>query len=67
MLNLAEKNPPVRSDELPKAGHSLHPSDAEATHVSVPDSVDVPLPREPIEQIAVPASINGRDLSRGKP
>ncbi|UVC11268.1 hypothetical protein IHQ71_12225 [Rhizobium sp. TH2] len=38
-----------------------------AAHVMVPEEVDIPLPRDTAEQIAVPASINGRDLSRGKP
>ncbi|MDB5552409.1 MAG: hypothetical protein JWL86_2393 [Rhizobium sp.] len=36
-------------------------------HVVVPEEVDIPLPRDTAEQIAVPASINGRDLSQGKP
>ena len=35
--------------------------------VLIPEKVDIPLPRQPIEQVAVPASINGRDLSRGQP
>ena len=39
----------------------------EATQVAVPQEVDVPLPPTPKEQIAVPASINGRDLSKGQP
>lgn len=39
----------------------------EGVHVVVPDEVDIPLPRDTAEQIAVPASINGRDLSQGKP
>ena len=40
---------------------------ADDTHVVIPESVDIPLPRETAEQIAVPASINGRDLSQGQP
>lgn len=40
---------------------------AEEIHVVVPEEVDIPLPRDTAEQIAVPASINGRDLSQGKP
>jgi len=36
-------------------------------HVVVPEEVDIPLPRDTVEQITVPASINGRDLSRGQP
>jgi hypothetical protein len=34
--------------------------------IVVPEEVDLPLPKEPGEEIAVPASINGRDLSQGK-
>lgn len=40
---------------------------AEEAQIAVPDAVDVPLPKDPIEEIAVPASINGRDLSKGRP
>ena len=40
------------------------PDDAQ---VLIPEEVDIPLPRETVEQICVPASINGRDLSRGTP
>lgn len=36
-------------------------------HVLTPEAVDIPLPRLTSEQIAVPASINGRDLSEGQP
>lgn len=32
-----------------------------------PEDVDLPMPRDTAEQIAVPASINGRDLSEGRP
>ena len=39
----------------------------ENTQIASPHAVNVPLPPAPQEQIAVPASINGRDLSRGKP
>lgn len=35
--------------------------------VLVPEEVDIPLPKQPIEEVTVPASINGRDLSRGQP
>ena len=35
--------------------------------ILVPEEVDIPLPKQPIEQVTVPASINGRDLSRGQP
>lgn len=43
----------------------------EAAHheprILIPEVVDVPLPKEPTEEITLPASINGRDLSEGKP
>jgi hypothetical protein len=42
-------------------------TDLGEAHVMVPEDVDIPLPRDTTEQIAVPASINGRDLSLGKP
>lgn len=35
-------------------------------HVVVPDAVELPLPRSPREEMSVPASINGRDLSSGR-
>jgi len=35
--------------------------------VLIPEEVDIPLPKQTIEEVAVPASINGRDLSRGQP
>ncbi|MGV3552718.1 hypothetical protein [Rhizobium sp.] len=39
----------------------------EDAHVVSPDTVDLALPRDTVEQICVPASINGRDLSQGQP
>ncbi|MGE7367483.1 hypothetical protein ACQKKX_00220 [Neorhizobium sp. NPDC001467] len=35
-------------------------------HVVVPEAVELPLPRSPREEMSVPASINGRDLSTGR-
>lgn len=35
-------------------------------HVVAPDSVTLPFPRASREEICVPASINGRDLSTGR-
>ncbi len=35
-------------------------------HVVVPESVELPLPRVPQQEMSVPASINGRDLSTGR-
>jgi hypothetical protein len=54
---------------------ATHPSNPPAQQTSVPDDarvlspeeVDIPMPRDTAEQIAVPASINGRDLSQGQP
>ena len=40
---------------------------AEDARVMVPAEVNISLPRDTMEQIAIPASINGRDLSRGQP
>ena len=39
---------------------------AEVFQVMMPENVVLPLPRTPREQISVPASINGRDLSTGR-
>lgn len=52
--------PPEQTGAL---GGAIH----DEVQVVVPEEVDIPLPRETVEQIAVPASINGRDLSRGQP
>ena len=38
----------------------------EEVQVLVPESVKLPLPKAPREEISVPASINGRDLSSGR-
>jgi hypothetical protein len=35
--------------------------------ILVPEHVGTPLPKQTIEEVTVPASINGRDLSRGQP
>lgn len=55
---------PIDATPRPATQHPPVPDDAQ---VLVPDEVDIPLPRETAEQIAVPASINGRDLSQGQP
>ncbi len=34
--------------------------------VAVPNAVLLPLPKSPHDEISVPASINGRDLSTGR-
>ncbi len=40
-----------------------HHSDVQ---VLVPEAVELPLPKRMQEEISVPASINGRDLSTGR-
>jgi hypothetical protein len=39
----------------------------EHPRILAPEEVDIPLPKATIEEVAIPASINGRDLSRGQP
>lgn len=39
---------------------------AKGYRVVVPDAVVLPLPKAPRDEICVPASINGRDLSTGR-
>ena len=56
----------VPIDPTPHPG-GQHPPVPDDAHVLIPEEVDIPLPRETVEQIAVPASINGRDLSQGQP
>lgn len=50
-----DNHSPERADET-----APHP------HVVAPDSVTLPFPRGPREEINIPASINGRDLSAGR-
>jgi hypothetical protein len=45
------------------AAREYHP---EEVQVLVPEAVELPLPKAPQEEISVPASINGRDLSSGR-
>lgn len=42
---------------------AIRPEDIQ---VIVPDAVVLPLPKTPRDEISVPASINGRDLSTGR-
>jgi hypothetical protein len=39
---------------------------SEDIQVIVPEAVVLPLPKTPRDEISVPASINGRDLSTGR-
>jgi hypothetical protein len=57
------------SDFLDRQNTERRKADAPAAadlHVVVPDSVGLPFPRRPRDEISVPASINGRDLSTGR-
>lgn len=60
---------PANSSDAEQRGfrHKLKTADAKDAQVVVPEAVDVPLPKPTDQQISVPASINGRDLSDGKP
>ena len=66
MPNTILKHPAAKPD-APDDTPKLRKEDAENVQVAVPDTVNVSLPKEPATEIAVPASINGRDLSRGGP
>lgn len=43
------------------------PADVSATPVMIPQKAELPLPREPQHQVAVPVSINGHSLATGRP
>lgn len=45
---------------------TFHVARPEDLQVVVPEAVALPLPKTPREEISVPASINGRDLSTGR-
>jgi hypothetical protein len=62
----ATLNPQAKPD-VPDNTPKLSEHDAENPQVATPDGVGLPLPKQPAAGIAVPASINGRDLSRGGP
>ena len=64
MLHLDSFPIDVSNSANPPAQQAAIPDDAQ---VLSPEEVAIPLPRETAEQIAVPASINGRDLSQGQP
>lgn len=55
---------PLASQEaapIPSTGLDHEPQ------VRSPAEVDITLPKVPADEVAVPASINGRDLSLGQP
>jgi hypothetical protein len=60
---------PHQAGQHPPGQHPAgqHPPVPDDAQVLSPEEVDIQLPRETVEQIAVPASINGRDLSQGQP
>lgn len=49
-----------------RSAGSVKPVAKSDMHVVMPDSVELPLPRSPSEEMSIPASINGRDLSTGR-
>jgi hypothetical protein len=49
-----------------RSAGSVKPVAKSDMHVVMPDSVELPLPRTPREEMSIPASINGRDLSTGR-
>jgi hypothetical protein len=49
-----------------RSAGSVKPVAQSDMHVVMPDSVELPLPRSPREEMSIPASINGRDLSTGR-
>lgn len=67
LVNTVPARPATSSPDGKGRRHKLKVRDARDAQVVVPEAVDVPLPKPPGQQIAVPASINGRDLSQGKP
>ena len=60
--------PPLPSGTILPEARPPHPGGMpEHPTILIPEEVDLPLPKRTIEEVAVPASINGRDLSRGHP
>jgi hypothetical protein len=53
----------LASTKQADAARQTHP---EELQVIVPGAVVLPLPKLPRDEISVPASINGRDLSTGR-
>jgi hypothetical protein len=51
----------------PAANLPLGDGVPEHPRILAPEEVDIPLPKQTVEEVMVPASINGRDLSRGQP
>lgn len=53
---------------LGRTGKTKQSADENHAHLHVvsPDSVSLPFPRLPRDEICVPASISGRDLSTGR-
>jgi hypothetical protein len=56
----------LRSRFAPRPKPTFQAARPEELQVVVPDAVVLPLPKSPREEISVPASINGRDLSTGR-
>ncbi|QRM57385.1 hypothetical protein F3Y30_23090 (plasmid) [Sinorhizobium sp. BG8] len=58
---LKTKTPDRRSAVPPRRRNVAEPQ------VSAADRVDLPLKKEPVDEVIVPASVNGTDLSTGRP
>jgi hypothetical protein len=67
LCNTVPAHPEDKDNSTLGMRQKLSKSDAADAQVVVPKAVDIPLPKPVDQQISVPASINGRDLSDGKP
>lgn len=67
LCNTVPAHPADHDIEAHDFRHKLKKADAADAQVVVPEAVDIPLPKPSSQQISVPASINGRDLSDGRP
>jgi hypothetical protein len=66
-INTVPATSAVGSESKRDFRHKLKAARRDDVRVVVPKAVDIPLPKGSAQQISVPASINGRDLSAGKP
>jgi len=66
-INTVPATPEAGSESRRDFRHKLKAASRDEVQVVVPKVVDIPLPKGSGQQISVPASINGRDLSDGKP
>lgn len=61
---LRRSKPRVTQPESPEARRPR--KNAQEPQVLVPQKVDLPLPTSPLDEVRVPASIDGRSLSNGR-